>query len=80
MSGSQWTEVLQDMLFLRPARHVISEGMFPRVKLERNTAPQRFAATNGERTRDLCEKTIPLKTNGGFTEAKHSGVSYHKIV
>ena len=41
------------------------EGMFPRVKLERNISPKIFVAANGEQIRDLGEKTIPFKTNEG---------------
>ena len=42
------------------------EGMFPRVKLERKTAPKKFVAASGEQSRDLGEKTIPLKTHEGI--------------
>ena len=33
------------------------------VKLERKTTPKKFVAANGERIKDLGEKTIPFKTN-----------------
>ena len=48
------------------AGHVMLEGMFPRVKLERKTSPKRFVAANGEQIRDLGGKTIQLKTNEGI--------------
>ena len=38
------------------AGHVMLEGVFPRVKLER---------TNGEQIRDMGEKTVPVKTTEG---------------
>ena len=41
------------------------DSMFPRVKLERKTAPTKFVAANGEQLTDLGEKTIPFKTNEG---------------
>ena len=45
------------------AGHVMMAGMFPRVKLERTNAPEKFVAAHGEQIRDLCEKTIPFKTH-----------------
>ena len=48
-----------------PAAHVMPEGIFPRVKLERKTSPKRFVAANGEQIRDCGEKTIPFKTDEG---------------
>ena len=48
------------------AGHVMLEGMFPRVKLERKTASKKFVAPNGEQTRDFGEKTIPCKTHEGI--------------
>ena len=47
----------------RVAGHLMHEGMFPRVKLERKTSPKRFVAANGVQIRDLGEKTIPFKKN-----------------
>ena len=38
--------------------HVMREGMFARVMLERKTSPKRFVAANGEQIRDLGEKTV----------------------
>ena len=38
------------------AVHVMLEGMFPRVKLERNISPKIFVAADGEQIRDLGEK------------------------
>ena len=35
------------------AGHVMPEGMFPRVKLERKTSLKRFVTANGEQIRDL---------------------------
>ena len=49
-----------------PAGHVMREGMFPRVKLERKTSPKRSAAANAEQIRDLGEQTVPFKTNEGI--------------
>ena len=46
--------------------HVMPEGMFPRIKLERKTSPKRFVATNGAHIRDLGEKTVSFKTNDGI--------------
>ena len=40
------------------AGHVMIEGMFLRVKLERKTAPKKFVAATGAEIRDLGEKTI----------------------
>ena len=48
------------------AGHVMSETMFPRVKLERRTSPKKFVAANGELIKDLGEKNIPFKTNEGI--------------
>ena len=45
------------------AGHVTIEGMFARVNLERETAPKKFVAANGEQVKDLGEETIPFKTN-----------------
>ena len=47
------------------ARHGMPETMFPRVKLERKTSPNKFVAATGEQIRDMGEKKIPLKTNQG---------------
>ena len=38
------------------------EGMFPRLRLERKTAPKNLVAANGEHIRDLGEQTIPVRT------------------
>ena len=42
---------------------VMLETMFPHAKLERETSPKKFVATNGEQNKDLGEKSIPFKTN-----------------
>ena len=42
------------------------EGVFPRVKHERKTAPQKFVATNCGHITDLEGKTSPFKTHEGF--------------
>ena len=47
------------------AGHVMPEGMFPHVKLERKTSPKKFVAANGEQIKDLGERRIPIKTNEG---------------
>ena len=47
------------------AGHVMPERMFPHVKLERKTSPNKFVAANGEQIKDLGEKSIPFKTNEG---------------
>ena len=41
--------------------HVTPEGLFPRIKLEHKTPPKKFAAANGERIKDLCEKYFRSK-------------------
>ena len=51
---------------LRSAGHVMSETMFPRVKLERKTSPKKFVASNGEQIKDLGKKNIPFKTIEGI--------------
>ena len=52
------------------AGHVMLEGMSPRVKLERKTAPKKMVAANGEQIRDWGEKTNSIKDKrGGFTDA-----------
>ena len=51
------------------AGHVMLEGMFPRVKIERKTEPNEFVAANGERIRDLGKTTVHFKTHEGFTDA-----------
>ena len=43
------------------AGHVMLEGMFPCVKLQRKAAPKKFVAGNGEQIRDVGEKTIPIR-------------------
>ena len=48
------------------AGHVMLEGMFPRVKLERKTGPNKFVAANGEQISDLGDRTIPFKANEGL--------------
>ena len=47
------------------AGHVMLAKMFPRVKLDRTSAPKKFVAANGERIKDLEEKTIPFKSVDG---------------
>ena len=44
------------------AGHVVLAEMFPRVKLDRTTAPKKFVAANGEKIKDLDEETIPFKS------------------
>ena len=41
--------------------HVMPAEMFPRVKLDRTSTAKKFVAANGERIKDLGEKTIPFK-------------------
>ena len=48
------------------AGHVMLEGKFPHVKLERNTSPKKFVAANDEQMRDLGENTVPFNTNEGI--------------
>ena len=48
------------------AGHVMLEEMFPRVKVQRNSAPKRFLAAKGEHIRGMGEKTVPFKTNEGI--------------
>ena len=40
---------------------VMPEGLFPRVEFERKTPPKKFAAANGERLKDLCDKDFHSK-------------------
>ena len=40
--------------------------MFPRVKFECKTSPQKFVAAKRAQLRDLGEKNIPFKTNEGI--------------
>ena len=56
----RWVEVRVTVDF-GAAGHVMIEVMFPRVKLERKTSPNKFAAANGEQIRDLGDKNIPFK-------------------
>ena len=50
----------------RAAAHVMPVTMFPRIKLERKTAPMKFVAANGEQIKDLGETKIPFKTHEGI--------------
>ena len=36
--------------------------MFPRVKLDRTSTAKKFVAANGEKIKDLGERTIPFKS------------------
>ena len=45
--------------------HVMPAEMFLRVKLARTSLTKKFGAANGERTKDLGEKTIPFKSVEG---------------
>ena len=42
--------------------------MFPRVILDRTSATKKFVAANGERIKDLGEKTIPFKSVEGSSQ------------
>ena len=44
------------------AGHVMLEGMIPRVKLERRTAPKKLVAAEGGQIRDFGDAVKPLKT------------------
>ena len=46
------------------AGHVMLEGRFPRVKLERKASPKRFVAANIKQIKVLGAQTIPFKRNG----------------
>ena len=48
------------------ANRVMPETMFPLDKVERNTSPQKFVATNGEQIKDLGERENLFKTNEGI--------------
>ena len=54
------------------AGHVMPAEMFPRVKLDRTSTTKRFVAANGERIKDLGEKTIPFK----FVEGVHRCIKF----
>ena len=56
------------------------EGMFPRVKLERKIAPNKFVAVIGEATRDMCEKTVPFKKSEGSASVVRPLISMQKAV
>ena len=47
------------------AGHVMSAEMFRRVKLDRTSGTKTFVAANGERIKDLGDKTIPFKSVEG---------------
>ena len=47
------------------AGHVTLAEMFARVKLDRTTTTKKFVAENGERIKDLGEKTISFKSVEG---------------
>ena len=47
------------------AGHVMPAEMFPRVKADRTSTTKKFVASNGERTKDSGEKTIPFKSVEG---------------
>ena len=47
------------------AGHVMPAEMFPRVKLDSTSATKKFVTANGERIKDLGEKTIPFKSAEG---------------
>ena len=58
----------------------MGDGMFPCVKIERKTAPNKFVAAHAEQIRDLGEKTRPSKTNEGIHRCvtlKSGGVVKH---
>ena len=61
------------------AGHVMIEGMFPRVKLERKIAPNKFVAVIGA-IRDMCEKTIPFKKSEGSASVVRPLISMQKAV
>ena len=57
--------------------HDMPAEMFPRVKLDRTSLTKKFGAANGERTKDLGEKTIPFKSVEGvhrFTQFRSASV------
>ena len=47
------------------AEHVIPAEMFLRVKLDRASTTKTFVAANGERIKELGDKTIPFKSAEG---------------
>ena len=55
------------------AGHVMPAEVFPRVKLDRTSATKKFVAANGERIKDLGEKTIP------FIQVRLRSAQVHKI-
>ena len=52
------------------AGHVMPAEMFPRVKLDRTSTTKKFVAANGERIKDLGEKTTPFKSVEGVHRCK----------
>ena len=44
------------------AGHVMLAEMFPRVRLYRTSTTKKFVAANGEKIKDLGEKTIPFRS------------------
>ena len=47
------------------AEHVMLEGMFQRVKLERKTSPKRFVVANGEQIRETWAKDYSIQDKRG---------------
>ena len=45
--------------------HVMRAEMCPRVKLDRTSRTKKFVAANGDRIKDLGEKTVPFKSVEG---------------
>ena len=61
----RWVKVKVSMDF-GAAAHVMPETMFPRIKLERKTAPKKFLAANGEQIKDLGGTKIHSRQMRGF--------------
>ena len=47
------------------AGHIMLAETCPRVNLDRTSATNKFVAANGERVKDMGEKTIPFKSVEG---------------
>ena len=53
------------------AGHVMPDTMFPHVKLERKTSPEKFVAANGEQIKDLGEKNNSIQDKRGNPEVQN---------
>ena len=62
-----WQEVIAE-------RRADRERCSPRVKLDRTSTTKKFVAANGEKIKDLGEKTIPFKSVEGLHRSIQLGM------